>query len=76
MPLSRGSNGKLGVQASGGGARKAEIKIENTYQFAGAVGLDGIMSMVRQGGEATYNQVKRDLQSLLQQLDMDGTVVS
>lgn len=49
--------------------------VHNTYQFAGAVELDSIVGMIRQGGQATYDQVKRDLESLLMQLDMDGTLI-
>lgn len=76
MPLKRGPNGALGVQMHGGGG-KPNIRmgdIHNNYSLAGAIGADGIASMVRQGGEATYSQVKRDLQSLLQQLDQDGAL--
>lgn len=76
MPLKRGPDGSLGVRAHGGRGQKPQININNNYSFAGAVGLDSIVSMVRQGGEATYNQVKRDLQSLLQQLDNDGAFAS
>lgn len=76
MPLKRGADGSLGVVSHGGGGKKAEVNITNQFSFAGAVGLDGIAAMVRQGGEATYNQVKRDLQSLLEQLNVDGAIVS
>ena len=78
MPLKRGANGALGVQAHGG-AGKPSIRmgdIHNKFEFAGAVGLEGILALVRQGGEETYDQVKRDLQSLLQQLDADGAFAS
>lgn len=74
MPLKRGPNGALGVQASGGGASVKMGDVYNTYSLAGAIGPEGLMAAVKQGGEATYNQLKRDLQSLLQQLDMDGTL--
>lgn len=74
MPLKRGPNGALGVQASGGGASIRMGDVHNTYSLAGAIGPEGLMAAVKQGGEATYNQLKRDLQSLLQQLDMDGTL--
>lgn len=77
MPLKRGPNGALGVQATGGGKpsiRMGDVNITNS--FAGAVGLDGIMSMASQASEAAYNQMKRDLQTLLAQLDADGTFAS
>lgn len=77
MPLKRGPNGSLGVQVHGGGKSSVRMgDIHNTYQVSGAIDQSAIVSMVRQGGEATYNQVKRDLQSLLQQLSTDGAVAS
>lgn len=77
MPLKRGPNGALGVQMHGGGGAKVRMgDIHNTYQLSGALDQSAIMSMVRQGGEATYNQVKRDLESLLQQLNTDGAFAS
>jgi hypothetical protein len=77
MPLKRGPNGALGVQMHGGGRPAIRMGDYNpNFSFEGAVGLDGIASMVRQGGEATYNQMKRDLQTLLQQLDTDGAFAS
>jgi lambda family phage tail tape measure protein len=77
MPLKRGPNGALGVQMHGGGSPAIRMgDYSPNFSFEGAVGLDGIASMVRQGGEATYNQMKRDLQTLLQQLDTDGAFAS
>lgn len=77
MPLKRGPNGSLGVQMHGGGRPSVRLGDYNpTFQLAGAIGLDGIAEVVRQGGEATYNQMKRDLQTLLQQLDTDGALTS
>lgn len=77
MPLKRGPNGALGVEMHGGGRPVIRMGDYNpSYSFAGAVGLDGIASMVREGGAATYDQIKRDLQSLLQQLDTDGAFSS
>ncbi|WP_303763829.1 phage tail length tape measure family protein [Sphingobium yanoikuyae] len=76
MPLKRGANGALGVQAHGGGGRKIELNYNNYNNFEGAIGVDSIVAMNRQASEAAYNQVKRDLQSLLQQLDTDGAFAS
>lgn len=77
MPLKRGPNGSLGVQMHGGGRPAVRMgDIHNTYQVSGAIDQSQIVAMVRQGGEATYNQVKRDLQSLLDQLNTDGTFAS
>jgi len=73
MPLKRGPNGALGVQASGGGKRSVEVTVVNNNSFAGAIGIDSIAAMQRETAETTYNQVKRDLQSLLTQMDQDGS---
>jgi len=74
MPLTRGPNGELGVQAHGGGGRPT-IKmgdVTNVYKVEGGFMPDAVLALIRQGGVATYDQMKRDLQSLLQQLDTDG----
>ncbi|WPZ05668.1 phage tail length tape measure family protein [Pelagerythrobacter marinus] len=76
MPLKRGPNGALGVQAHGGGSRRAEININNEYRIEGAVTPDMILAMIKQGGDATYDQVKRDLQALLQEWDTGGAVAT
>lgn len=77
MPLKRGPNGSLGVQMHGGGRPAIRMgDVHNTYQVSGAIDQSAIVAMVRQGGEATYNQVKRDLQTLLHQLDSDGSFAS
>ncbi|MEC9065717.1 MAG: phage tail length tape measure family protein [Pseudomonadota bacterium] len=77
MPLSRGPNGKLGVLAHGGGGG-ANIRlgdITNVFRVEGAVTADTIMAMVRAGGEQTITQVRRDLQSMLAELDQNGAMV-
>ncbi|KQM86215.1 hypothetical protein ASE67_10225 [Sphingomonas sp. Leaf23] len=78
MPLSRTSTGKLGVHVAGGGGQ-APIRmgdIHNTYQVSGAIDQTQIVAMIRQGGAATYDQVKRDLQSLLTEMDQNGSVAT
>ncbi len=77
MPLKRGPNGSLGVQMHGGGRPAVRMgDINNTFQVSGAIDQGQIVAMIRQGGAATYDQVKRDLQTLLQQLDTDGAFAS
>lgn len=77
VPLKRGPNGALGVQMHGGGrGRTGDVNVENHYHVSGAIDQGQIVAMIRQGGVATYDQVKRDLQSLLQQLDTDGAFAS
>lgn len=78
MPLGRLPNGKLGVHAQGGGGKsQTSVKmgdVTNVYKIEGAIMPDAIMAMIRQGGAATYEQMKRDLQGLLLQLDIDGAM--
>lgn len=77
VPLKRGPNGSLGVQMHGGGRPSVRMgDVNNTYQVSGAIDQSQIVAMIRQGGAATYDQVKRDLQTLLQQLDTDGAFAS
>lgn len=77
MPLKRGPDGALGVQMHGGGRPVIRMGDYNpTFEFAGAVGLDGVASLVRQGGEATYNQMKRDFASILSEIEQNGAVAS
>lgn len=77
MPLARGPNGKLGVQANGGSGRPSirmgDVHMHNS--LAGAIGADGLATALRQSGEATLAQVKRELQNMLAQLDQDGTMI-
>lgn len=80
MPLARGSNGKLGVQVHGGtGGSQPSVKMENNvtnvYRVEGAVTPDTIMSMIRQGGEATYAEVRRNLENMLSELSQNGAMV-
>lgn len=73
IPLKRGANGALGVQMHGGGAPSVRMgDIHNTYSLAGAVSPEGLMAAIRQGGEATVVQVKRELQAMLAELDAGG----
>lgn len=75
MPLKRGPNGSLGVQMHGGdkpNVRMGDVHIHNS--LAGAIGPDGLAAALQQSGERTVAQIRRDLQSMLQQLDMDGTL--
>lgn len=81
MPLKRGPDGKLGVHASGGGGGsgggnniKQENNITNHYKIEGGFTPESAVAMIRQGGEQTIQQIRRDLQTMLQQLDMDGTL--
>ena len=77
MPLKRGPNGALGVQMHGGGRPAVRMgDINNTFQVTGAFDRDQVIGLIQQGGAATYDQVKRDLQSLLEQLNNDEAFAS
>lgn len=79
MPLTRGPNGKLGVQAHGGSAGRGPVnvtnEITNHYSVQGGFMPDAVMALIRQGGEETYAQVRRQLESMLAELDQNGTMV-
>lgn len=75
MPLKRGPNGALGVQANGDGGRSINVEVHHHNSFAGAIGVDSIVAMNRQASEQTKETVRRELQSMLHHLDQDGTMV-
>ena len=79
MPLTRGANGKLGVQAhGGGGGGRPQIQMGDVHMhnsLAGAIGPEGLATALQQSGERTMAQIRRDLQTMLAQLDQDGTLL-
>lgn len=76
MPLSRDSSGRLGVKSMGGeGKRPVAITVVNHNSFAGAIGADSIIALNSQAAEMTKDQIRRELQSMLAQLDRDGTLL-
>ena len=74
MPLSRGPDGKLGVQAQGGGSRQANIEIKQDFHMQGVMTPDDVAAMVRQGATAAVEDVKRNLETYLREWDVDGAV--
>lgn len=74
MPLKRGPNGALGVQAHGGGLRKAEINIKQDFHMQGVMTPADVAAMVRQGSVAAVQEVKRNLDAYLREWDIDGAV--
>ncbi|MBB4099783.1 phage tail length tape measure family protein [Sphingomonas kyeonggiensis] len=76
MPLSRDGNGRLGIAAHGGGGKPAirmgDIHIHNS--LAGAIGPEGLAVALRQSGEHTVAQIRRDLESMLHELDQNGVL--
>ncbi|HEX7822730.1 MAG TPA: phage tail length tape measure family protein [Sphingobium sp.] len=78
MPLKRGPNGALGVQMHGGGSGRPSIHMGDVHinnSLAGAIGPDGLAAALQQSGERTVAQIRRDLQSMLEQLDRDGAII-
>ncbi len=74
MPLSRGPNGKLGVQAHGGGRPTAQIAIYQDISLAGAMMPETVIGVAQQAGAAAVMETKRNLESWLREIDVDGTV--
>lgn len=76
MPLKRGANGALGVQMHGGGRPSIKLgDVTLVNKVDGGFMPDAVMALIRNGGEQTVAQIKRDLQSMLQQLDVDGSSI-
>lgn len=78
MPLSRGPDGKLGVQARGGQGRgpiSLTNEITNNYKVEGGFMPEAVLALIERGGEMTEAQIRRNLKSMLQQLDIDGVMV-
>ena len=79
MPLKRGPDGSLGVQMHRGSGKGGEaapaINISNNYQIEGAISSPDLVAAIRQSGEMTQQQVKRQLQGWLQTIQRDGTIV-
>lgn len=76
MPLSRGPDGVLGVRArGGGGASMGDITINNEYKIDGGFTPDSAVAMIRQGGDETFDRVRRELLSMFHGLDADGSLI-
>lgn len=80
MPLTRGSNGKLGVQAHGGsgGGKSTVLQMNiggNTYNIEGAISQDQISGQIKQTSEQTLEVTRRSVAGWLQQLQRDGALV-
>lgn len=80
MPLQRGPDGSLGVQMYGGASNgrsqniNNEVKVDNHYMIEGAVSEDKVISQIKQSGEQTKDDVKRQLVGWLNQYQRDGTM--
>ncbi len=80
LPLRRGPDGSLGVQAGaagrgGGTVVNAPVHVQNDYHLDGAIAPETILKMIQQGGAKTEQEVKRSLMATLAQLQRDGAVV-
>lgn len=83
MPLTRGPNGKLGVQAHGAGRGEppsVAVSIQQDFHLTGTVSQKDVESMSRQaaqqGAEAAVNTVRRNFDTYLREWDNDGAVTS
>jgi phage-related minor tail protein len=57
MPLSRGSDGKLGVKASGGDNNSGDVNIYQTFSFA-ANGDDSVKKLIQQAAPEIAKMTK------------------
>lgn len=70
MPLRRGPDGKLGVQASGGGAKVVNVNIN----VSGAKGNAEIMEMVRAGVTAGMSEADKNFEARMEDASRDPRV--
>ncbi len=79
LPLKRGPDGSLGVQAGGAGGggvvNQTTVNVQNDYKLEGAIGVEAIMRAIQQGGERTKQEVRRALMSDIAQIQRDGATV-
>lgn len=76
MPLKRGPDGSLGVEAHGGGSRKVDVNIQNDYHIGGVMTPEAIIAAIRQGGEETMRAVQRQLPTIMNEYDRNGAVAA
>lgn len=76
MPLKRGPDGSLGVEAHGGGNVNNKVTVENTYNIGGVMTPEAIIAAIRQGGEETMRAVQRQLPTIMQEYDRNGAVAA
>jgi len=79
MPLTRGSNGSLGVQMYGGNQTQPKqtnvnnsVEITNVYRMEGAVSEERIVASVRVAGEATKEEVKQSMVGWMNEYQTNG----
>lgn len=79
LPLKRGPDGSLGVQAGGGSGGgtvvQNSVKVDNHFNLDGAVSPETIVRMIQQGGARTKQEVERGLMDTLSRLQRDGATV-
>lgn len=79
LPLKRGANGSLGVQAIGandnrGGTSAAPVvNITNTYTISGSSTAD-MQATVRQSAEQTKDQLRREIPQVLSEYQRNGAI--
>lgn len=80
MPLTRGSDGSLGVQMYGGGTGggtviNAPISVHNDNRVSGAVSSAEIVELQRRSAEQTKREIERSLPAIIEQHREDGAYV-
>lgn len=76
MPLKRGPDGSLGVEAHGGRSVNNNVTVENTYNIGGVMTPEAIIAAIRQGGEETMRAVQRQLPTIMNEYDRNGAVAA
>lgn len=76
MPLKRGPDGSLGVEAHGGRGVNNNVTVENTYNIGGVMTPEAIIAAIRQGGEETMRAVQRQLPTIMNEYDRNGAVAA
>lgn len=79
LPLKRGRDGSLGVQAHGGASGtviNAPITVNNDNRVTGAVSSADIVALQRRAAEQTKAEIKRAIPEILRQYQTDGAIAA
>ncbi|WP_148309004.1 phage tail tape measure protein [Sphingopyxis fribergensis] len=76
MPLTRGPDGKLGVQSHGGG--RPSVRMGDVYleiRLEGAMTPETVIAIAREAGEQAVTTIRRDFASIAAEYETNGAVV-
>lgn len=76
MPLRRGPDGSLGVQAHGSsGPGAVYVTVENSYTLTGAISSDDVIEITKRAAEETSEQLRRQVPEIIETFSRDGAMV-